>query len=132
MTNPYEDRYVVDENGCWIWQGYLTPAGYGRAHMDGNMRPAHRVVYTHLVAPVPRELVLDHLCRVRACVNPDHMEPVTNAENLRRGSRTKLNAEIVAEIRSSPERVMDIAERLGIARSCVSNIRAGRRWKDAA
>lgn len=75
----------VDASGdCWEWQGPRA-RGYGRVSIDGRMRPAHRVAYETLVGPVPEGLVLDHLCRVRACVNPDHLEPVTNRENVLRG-----------------------------------------------
>lgn len=72
--------------GCWKWVGYRNPAGYGMVGLGPRgpqRRPwlAHRVFYTLLVGPIPDSLQLDHLCRVRACVNPAHLEPVTNAEN---------------------------------------------------
>lgn len=80
---------AVDEHGCWIWQMNRDRHGYGAITKwhDGNPRTyrAHRYVYELLVGPIPEGLVIDHLCRVRACVNPEHMEPVTLAENLRRG-----------------------------------------------
>jgi hypothetical protein len=69
---------------CWEWTG-RTDQGYGRVSIGGRQLRAHRVVYERLVGRVPDGLVLDHLCRNRGCVNPDHLEPVTNEENIRRG-----------------------------------------------
>lgn len=77
----------VDASGdCWLWMGGLNTGGYGRFTLDGRRQRAHRVAYALLVAPVPSGLELDHLCRVRHCVNPDHLEPVTRRENLLRGA----------------------------------------------
>lgn len=61
---------------CWLWTGETNGEGYGRLQFQGNRSPAHRVVYELLVGPIPKGLQLDHLCRVRNCVNPDHVEPV--------------------------------------------------------
>lgn len=71
-------------DGCWLWTG-STSSGYGQI-MDNyrNLR-VHRVVYELTRGPIPVGLQLDHLCRVRHCVNPDHLEPVTNRENAIRG-----------------------------------------------
>lgn len=70
-------------DGCWLWTGYVE-GGYGR-YGHGAERLVHRLVYIELVGPIPEGLELDHTCRVRACCNPDHLEPVTHAENVRRG-----------------------------------------------
>lgn len=69
------------EDDCLIWTGRIGNRGYG---LYGG-RVAHRQVYEIERGPIPAGLVLDHLCRQKACVNPDHLEPVTQAENLRRG-----------------------------------------------
>ncbi len=86
--------YVGD---CWIWVGNVNPAGYGqmRVKQDGEFFTAstHRLTYAQLRGFVPEGLQLDHLCRFRACCNPDHLEPVTCRENLLRGeTRAAANA----------------------------------------
>lgn len=74
-------RIVVDESGCWIWHGHCDRHGYGRC----GRGLAHRASYETFVGEIPAGLQLDHLCRVRNCVNPEHLEPVTMLENIRRG-----------------------------------------------
>lgn len=76
-----------DKSGCWIFIGSRSQGGYGRIYDAERGIPvqAHRVTFEHLVRPIPAELDLDHLCRVRACVNPAHLEPVTSRENTVRG-----------------------------------------------
>ncbi len=77
--------------GCWIWKAAKSIGGYGRfrtgslANKTRRHEYAHRVAYQLCVGPIPGELQLDHLCRVRACVRPDHLEPVSCRENLLRG-----------------------------------------------
>jgi hypothetical protein len=77
-------------SGCWIWTGYLNK-GYGHVVRGGYGRGpiqrwrVHRLSYETACGPIPVGLELDHLCRVRCCVNPDHLEPVTRLENIRRG-----------------------------------------------
>ena len=69
----------------WLWTGGTATNGYGRADVDGRNQAAHRVAYEWLVGPIPTGLELDHLCGVRNCVNPAHLEPVTHKENIARG-----------------------------------------------
>lgn len=71
--------------GCWPWLGHCSRNGYGRLRYAGVGRMAHRFVFEHLVGAIPTGLVIDHLCRNHRCVNPEHLEPVTQAENVRRG-----------------------------------------------
>ena len=76
----------VDASGdCWEWTGGVQRQGYGITYVDGPQRVAHRWAWENLVGPVPDGLVLDHLCRNKRCVNPDHLEPITNRENILRG-----------------------------------------------
>lgn len=104
VTRPFSERFwsKVDRNGptpehrpdlgpCWLWRGTVVAAGYGvlrvGSRQDGSRRNirAHRVAYESLVSTIPTGLVLDHLCRVRLCVNPGHLEAVTDAVNIKRG-----------------------------------------------
>ena len=77
-----------DADGCWLWSAGRDPKGYGQFQHDGRSRRAHRVAYELAVGPIPDGLVLDHLCSNPPCVNPAHLEPVTQRENLLRSSRT--------------------------------------------
>lgn len=76
----FATKIVVDENGCWLWTGSTSPDGYGRC---GGTH-AHRYAYKQIIGEVPPGLQLDHLCFVKLCTNPWHLEPVTAAENTRR------------------------------------------------
>ena len=80
-----KSRIEIDAAGCWIWQLVLFYDGYGRcAAQRGTSRMAHILSYRTFRGPVPAGLELDHLCRVRSCVNPDHLEAVTPRVNTRR------------------------------------------------
>ena len=90
MSRPAHERVLArvdttDAEACWEWPGARWSCGYGMVYDDGRLAPVHRVTYEHLVGPVPEGLTLDHLCRNRPCCNPLHLEPVTMAENNRRG-----------------------------------------------
>lgn len=74
-------------DSCWLWRGGLRYDGYAQISVSpGKIRRVHRVAYELLRGPIPAGLVLDHLCRVPACWNPDHLEPVTDRVNLLRGT----------------------------------------------
>jgi hypothetical protein len=88
------DRFLTkvkrQGDGCWLWTASLNVNGYAQFWNGKRMYPAHRFAYERLVGSVPDGLQLDHLCRVRHCVNPDHLEPVTNRENVLRGKTGRL------------------------------------------
>lgn len=87
-------RYSIVANGCWLWDGSKDHKGYGRAQVDRVHTHAHRAIFQKLVGPIPRSMHLDHLCRNVACVNPEHMEPVTPAENVRRQHAARRMCEV--------------------------------------
>lgn len=81
-------QWVIPEpnSGCWLWVGQLNAGGYGSVGFHGKTRNAHRVSYFLATGDEVLGFDLDHLCRVRSCVNPAHLEPVSRSENLRRGN----------------------------------------------
>lgn len=91
LLDRLQRHYTEDEqSGCWLWHGALDQDGYGAMRVDGHMVRAHRVAYQLLAGPIPDGLVIDHVrergCLNRNCVNPAHLEPVTNAVNVQRGT----------------------------------------------
>lgn len=80
------DRCVAGPGACVIWTGARTPKGYGQINVEHRRAAVHRIVYEAFKGAIPDGLEIDHLCRVRNCVNPHHLEAVTHAENNRRSA----------------------------------------------
>lgn len=82
----FREKYIANAHtGCWEWQAARKiDSDYGFFNLDGRHRSAHRAAYELFVGEIPEGLVLDHLCGNAACVNPSHLEPVTQKENRRR------------------------------------------------
>ena len=80
---------MIDTNDCWLWAGYKNEHGYGvHYYTEGKKTKkvlAHRMSYEHFKEKIPEGLVIDHLCRITSCINPSHLEAVTNIENILRG-----------------------------------------------
>jgi hypothetical protein len=127
------ERYLEEDHGyetpCWIWQLSLDRAGYGRmrSYQHKSIR-AHKVMWEKRNGPVPDGLHLDHLCRVPPCVNPDHLEPVTNRENILRGNTTKLSLDAAHEIRASSLSNVEIARQYGVHPMTIGRLRRGEIW----
>lgn len=90
---PIDEKYIVDRvddtDGCWRWKNFVNPYGYAViSYREGGERTnemAHRLSYKLFVGDIPEGMVIDHLCRVRDCVNPSHLEVVSQRVNIRRG-----------------------------------------------
>jgi hypothetical protein len=86
LPERFWDKVIPEPNsGCWLWDANQTRGGYGLFRMGELMRYAHVLAFEAARGPRPDGMDLDHLCRVRCCVNPDHLEPVTRRENCLRG-----------------------------------------------
>lgn len=130
--------HLEDANGCWIYQGHINRAtGYGSV----GRTLAHRRAYEEAGGVIPEGKEIDHLCRVRACINPDHLEPVTRKENVRRSpiagrhkklSLRKLTDDQVRLVRSSTLSNHALARELGVSHESVRKIRAGEYYKEVA
>jgi hypothetical protein len=113
---------------CWLWTGRTSPKGYGTY----GKRLAYHLLFELLVEPVPAGLQLDHLCRVPACVNPDHLEIVTPRENTRRGLQAKLTEDDIRAIRASSASTLELAAQYGVYRTHISKVRSRAIWADVA
>lgn len=92
LAERFHERYVKTDGGCWLWKPPLARKGYGYLNVNRVPQWAHRISYELLVGPIPKGLQIDHLCMVKSCVNPAHLEVVTPAENMRRMRVAKASA----------------------------------------
>lgn len=124
------------ETPCWVWQGRPDVGGYGRLRDGGGLRQAHVVFYERRCGPVPDGLVLDHLCSVPRCVNPDHLEAVTQVVNVRRSRVAKFTVDDVAQIRADYAAGRadqpTLAARYGVTQQAVSLVIRRKTWADVA
>ena len=127
-----EDRGY--ETPCWIWQRSKHYLGYGNVHRVDQSKYAHVVYYTAKYGPVPDGLVLDHLCEQKDCVNPDHLEAITQTENIRRCRHTILTWKDVHEIRALRGKVsgVELARRFRVSKDAISKIHKNINWHDPA
>lgn len=99
--------YIEEDRGydtpCWIYQGYVRYDGYARIRRQGKNIYAHRFFYERENGPLSSDMHLDHLCRVRCCVRPSHLEPATTSVNTQRGDAAKLTRDQVQQIRALAE-----------------------------
>ena len=91
-ATPLTDRFwskVAQEGDCWIWRAATNSRGYGVFSTAGVLQLAHRASYEYMRCEIPEGLTIDHLCRNRRCVNPDHLDPVTTRVNNARSQGTR-------------------------------------------
>ena len=140
IKEKIKSKIIIDDNGCWLWQGALGHNGYGLGYHAGSKSRMHRVSYEVFVAPIPEGLYVLHSCDVRRCCNPDHLRVGTQKENMAdmmgrgrnmNGERRirSLTNEHVLEIKAlidAGERQVDIAKKYGVHKTMISHIKAGR------
>lgn len=118
---------------CYVWLRGGTADGYGIRTRDGKLQTAHRLAYIDAYGPIPDDWVVHHKCENPPCVRPDHLQAMSNADNIRLSSRTTLTREIVVEIlerRKAGERWKALAEHFGISYCGIRAIGCGMRWGD--
>ena len=135
-------QYLVNlATGCWEWNLVLS-SGYGYVWHGGRLRKAAIIYWEKKNGPIPANKELDHVChssdlscpggvacRHRRCVNPDHLELVTHAENIHRSRGTKLTIEQVLEIRQSNKTQRSLARQFNVSNSNICRIKSGEAWK---
>lgn len=98
---------ISSEDECWVWQGAKSDTGYGSLGVEGKTCHAHRIAYEFWVGPIPPRKTIDHLCRNRACVRPEHLEAVSPKENSAKGLLGVLKKECAQGHPWTPEHIYD-------------------------
>lgn len=129
-------KVALDPSGCWLWTTCKNN-GYGVFHINHRQSRSHRLAYISLVGAIPEGLQLDHLCRVRNCVNPDHLEPVTRKENILRGegfaAKNARQTHCINGHKFTPENTRNITQDGGrfVLRQCRTCLRLNMRRHNA-
>lgn len=120
------------KTGCWNWLMNKSDRGYGLLKVKGKSMRAHRYFYEKYKGNIPDGKIIDHLCKNTSCVNPEHLEVVTVAENTRRGKLTRLNKSIISRIidiyKKNKLTQAEIGRMFGVDPSHVSRIVRGLAW----
>lgn len=132
-----QERYQIEDRGyetpCWIWLLAKSQWGYGLEADGHRQQAAHRAEYKRRYGTIPDNLELDHLCRQRDCVNPDHLEPVTRAMNIQRGDLSQLTEPEVRAIKRMLQegvKQKEIAQYFNVCRATISCIATGHTWRN--
>ena len=120
------------KTACWIWPYGVNGSGYGivKCKVTRKWIDAHKFMFELLKRKVPANCELDHTCNNKLCINPEHLKPVSHAENCRRGKQTKLTKKDVRIIRglSGKFTQQEIANRFDVTRQSIGYILQGKRW----
>lgn len=139
----FEFVHPEPNTGCWLWDGHLNHAGYGKFGYKGENGLAHRASYDMFVAPIPEGLYVLHRCDVPCCVNPEHLFPGTQNDNVQdmeqkkrsyhpKGvdhGRAKLTADNVRAIRADARSAYRIGKIYGVSKQTILALRKGVTWK---
>lgn len=122
----------IGKHNCWLWPGHVDQNGYGKLHVGGTPKQAHRLSYEHFRGPIPQGMVVMHICDVRACVNPDHLQLGSHQDNMddakAKGrmsgwSRKAIEPRLVRLILNHPGTWMEAAKAAGVSRMTVARVK---------
>ncbi len=120
---------------CIEWPHYVGRNGYGQVRHNGRAHNVHRVLYEQYYGPITKGYVIDHLCGVKACINPLHLEAVTQQENCVRGRRARMTWEKVREMRqlhAAGVSIKDLIAKFSMSEGQVRIIVRGAQWRETA
>lgn len=126
--------YAVDENGCWIWQGFVNKAGYGQTTRGGIVLAHHIAWVWRNGEPIPKGWHVHHKCEVPACVNPDHLERMTPRQHFQHHHLKALTLDDIREIRELGKKrgrgAAKVAEQYGVSDFLIKRIWRGDSWRE--